>query len=63
MASFKPGRDPGRWSGWSTDNGRVHRRHYDQADPPGPVTCLIYLLVALFLLGTSAYILHLGGLI
>jgi hypothetical protein len=41
----------------------VHRRHYDQAEPPGPVTCLIYLLVALFLLATSAYILHLGGLI
>jgi hypothetical protein len=42
----------------------VPRSEYNQADPPGPVTCLVYLLVALFFLGTTAYILlHVGGLI
>jgi hypothetical protein len=36
----------------------VRRPEYPQADPPDPVTCLLYVLVVVFLLGTVAVILY-----
>jgi len=40
----------------------AHQRYsYPQAEPPGPLTCVVYALVALVILATVAWILAKGG--
>jgi hypothetical protein len=42
----------------------AHERYaYDQSEPPGPVTCAIYLFVVLFMLVVVVYILFRTGVI